>query len=70
MTDICIDASALGGTGNMPTVDTVKADGFRVIAEVFSRDCQSEQGSIQFLRVYGPELDERYHFGEQSFSTS
>jgi len=52
----------------MPTLNTVDAEGLGDING--GGDCQSEQGSIQFLRTFGTELDECHHFGEQSFSTS
>jgi len=54
----------------MPTPNTVKADVLVDSPEVGGGDCQSEQGGIQFLRICGPELDKRYHFGEQNLSTS
>jgi len=65
---MCIHACAMRRTDNLPTVDTVMA--VDAILEVDVGDRQSENGSIQFLRISCPDLNKRYHFREQSFSTS
>ena len=52
----------------MPTADAVQVVHFNV-KFVGSGDCESEQGSVPFLRISSPALDECCYFGEESFST-